>query len=187
MRHVNISAPIPVIELSKQKRSPIVDGKQFYIAPVRISISLSFLKTCWNVTHPFLGYHEKPLKRPSSELGRKLHHSKWLQNYRLKEAGFYSLKCRVQFKALSKVLPCKVRIPRMSSRLAEKRYPSCDINIIHLSTLSDRNRADRMTVRRQNIRHRSRLRLVECGLRLGLVFRRRACGVASADIRSSVA
>ena len=42
-------------------------------------------------------------------------------------------------------------------------------------------------VRRQNIRHRSRLRLAECGPRLGVDVRRRACGVASADARWSVA
>ncbi|WP_197423798.1 hypothetical protein [Novosphingobium sp. CCH12-A3] len=41
-------------------------------------------------------------------------------------------------------------------------------------------------VRRQNIRHRSRLRLAEGGPRLGLGFMRRACGVASADVRWSV-
>ena len=40
-------------------------------------------------------------------------------------------------------------------------------------------------VRRQNIRHRSRRKLAEGGPRLGLGFRRRACGVASADIRWS--
>jgi len=39
------------------------------------------------------------------------------------------------------------------------------------------------TVRRQNIWHNSRRRFAECGPRLGLMFRRRACGVASADIR----
>ena len=42
-------------------------------------------------------------------------------------------------------------------------------------------------VRRQNIRHNSRRRLVECGPRLGVDIRRRVCGVASADIRWSVA
>ena len=42
-------------------------------------------------------------------------------------------------------------------------------------------------VRRQNIRHRSRRKLVECGPRLGVDVRRRACGVASADTRWSVA
>jgi aryl-alcohol dehydrogenase-like predicted oxidoreductase len=44
-----------------------------------------------------------------------------------------------------------------------------------------------LTVRRQNIRHNSRRRLVECGPRLGVDIRRRVCGVASADIRWSVA
>ena len=42
-------------------------------------------------------------------------------------------------------------------------------------------------VRRQNIRHNSRRRLAECGPRLGVDVRRRACGAASADIRWSVA
>jgi hypothetical protein len=40
-------------------------------------------------------------------------------------------------------------------------------------------------VRRQNIWHKSRRRLAECGRRLGLCFRRLICGVASADIRWS--
>ncbi|MFA7604055.1 MAG: TetR family transcriptional regulator, partial [Novosphingobium sp.] len=40
-------------------------------------------------------------------------------------------------------------------------------------------------VRRQNIRHNSRRRLAECGPRLGVDVRRRACGAASADIRWS--
>lgn len=38
-------------------------------------------------------------------------------------------------------------------------------------------------VRRQNIRHSLRRKLAEGGPRLGLVFRRRAYGVASADVR----
>ena len=42
-------------------------------------------------------------------------------------------------------------------------------------------------VRRQNIWHNSRRRIAECGPRLGLMFRRRACGVASADVRVSFA
>ena len=42
-------------------------------------------------------------------------------------------------------------------------------------------------VRRQNIWHNSRRKLAECGPRLGLGFRRRACGVASADARWFVA
>jgi hypothetical protein len=42
------------------------------------------------------------------------------------------------------------------------------------------------TVRRQNIWHNSRRRLAECGPRLGVDVRRRACGVASADVRWSV-
>jgi transposase-like protein len=46
--------------------------------------------------------------------------------------------------------------------------------------------ADRL-VRRQNIRHNSRRRLAECGPRLGVDVKRRACGVASADARWSVA
>lgn len=40
---------------------------------------------------------------------------------------------------------------------------------------------------RQNIWHNSRRRSAECGPRLGLMFRRRACGVASADVRVSFA
>ena len=43
------------------------------------------------------------------------------------------------------------------------------------------------TVRRQNIRHRSRRKLAECGPRLGVDIMRRACGVASADARWSAA
>ena len=43
------------------------------------------------------------------------------------------------------------------------------------------------TVRRQNIRHNLRRRLAECGPRLGVDVRRRACGVASADVRWSFA
>ena len=42
-------------------------------------------------------------------------------------------------------------------------------------------------VRRQNIWHRSRRKLAECGPRLLLGFRRRAYGVASADVQWSVA
>ena len=44
-----------------------------------------------------------------------------------------------------------------------------------------------LLVRRQNIWHNSRRRIAECGPRLGLMFRRRACGVASADVRVSFA
>ncbi len=43
------------------------------------------------------------------------------------------------------------------------------------------------SVRRQNIWHNSRRRSAECGPRLGLMFRRRACSVASADVRVSFA
>jgi hypothetical protein len=42
-------------------------------------------------------------------------------------------------------------------------------------------------VRRQNIRHRLRRKLAEDGPRLGLGFKRRAYGVASADVRWFVA
>jgi len=42
-------------------------------------------------------------------------------------------------------------------------------------------------VRRQNIWRNSRRRLAECRPRLGIDVRRRACGVASADVRWSVA
>ncbi len=42
------------------------------------------------------------------------------------------------------------------------------------------------SVRRQNIWHNSRRRFAECGPRLGVDVKRRACGVASADIRWSV-
>ena len=45
----------------------------------------------------------------------------------------------------------------------------------------------RRSVRRQNIWHRSRRKLAECGPRLLLGFRRRAYGVASADVQWSVA
>jgi multidrug efflux pump subunit AcrB len=45
----------------------------------------------------------------------------------------------------------------------------------------------RVPVRRQNIWHNSRRRLAECGPRLGVDVRRRACGAASADVRWSVA
>ena len=44
-----------------------------------------------------------------------------------------------------------------------------------------------VAVRRQNIRHNSRRRLAECGLRLGVDVRRRVCGVASAYVRWSFA
>ena len=47
--------------------------------------------------------------------------------------------------------------------------------------------AEHAVVRRQNIWRRSRRRLAECGPRLGVDVRRRACGVASADVRWSVA
>ena len=47
--------------------------------------------------------------------------------------------------------------------------------------------ASAMLVRRQNIRHNLRRRLAECGPRLGVDVRRRACGVASADVRWSFA
>jgi len=46
---------------------------------------------------------------------------------------------------------------------------------------------DVILVRRQNIWHRSRRKLAECGPRLLLGFRRRAYGVASADVQWSVA
>jgi hypothetical protein len=42
-------------------------------------------------------------------------------------------------------------------------------------------------VRRQNIWHIRRRKLAESGPRLGFGFRRRACGVASVDVRWSVA
>ena len=42
-------------------------------------------------------------------------------------------------------------------------------------------------VRRQNIWHIRRRKLTESGPRLGFGFRRRACGVASVDVRWSVA
>ncbi|WP_407647600.1 hypothetical protein [Aurantiacibacter sediminis] len=42
-------------------------------------------------------------------------------------------------------------------------------------------------VPRQHLWHNSRRRSAECGPRLGLMFRRRACGVASADVRVSFA
>ena len=44
-----------------------------------------------------------------------------------------------------------------------------------------------VTVRRQNIWRSARRKLAECGPRLEVDVRRRACGVASADIRWSVA
>jgi len=43
------------------------------------------------------------------------------------------------------------------------------------------------SVRRQNIWRSARRKLAECGPRLEVDVRRRACGVASADIRWSVA
>lgn len=46
---------------------------------------------------------------------------------------------------------------------------------------------DNLSVRRQNIWHNSRRELTECGPRLGVNIRRRACGAASADVRWSVA
>ena len=44
-----------------------------------------------------------------------------------------------------------------------------------------------LRVRRQNNWRVSRRSLAECGLRLGVDIMRRACGVASADARWSVA
>ena len=61
---------------------------------------------------------------------------------------------------------------------------------IETGALVNRNLSQRefvATVRRQNIWHNLRRRLTECGPRLGLMFRRRACGVASADVRVSFA
>jgi len=55
-----------------------------------------------------------------------------------------------------------------------------------LAGLWDRLRGE-YAVRRQNIWHNSRRRLAECGPRLGIDVRRRACGAASADIRWSAA
>ena len=43
----------------------------------------------------------------------------------------------------------------------------------------------RQVVRRQNIWRNSRRKLAECGPRLGVDVRRRACGEASADVRWS--
>ena len=56
-----------------------------------------------------------------------------------------------------------------------------------LSTLPTYPIANPSFVRRQNIWHNSRRKLAECEPRLGLGFRRRACGVASVDARWSVA
>jgi NAD(P)-dependent dehydrogenase (short-subunit alcohol dehydrogenase family) len=56
-----------------------------------------------------------------------------------------------------------------------------------LTALMHRPRRLVYLVRRQNIRHNSRRRLAECGHRLGVDVRRRACGAASADVRWSVA
>ena len=53
--------------------------------------------------------------------------------------------------------------------------------------LSLKSRSILTVVRHQNIWRSSGRRLAECGPRLGLDFRRRACGVASADVRWSVA
>ena len=50
-----------------------------------------------------------------------------------------------------------------------------------------RSKAELKAVRRQNIWHNSRRRVAECEPRLGLMFRRRACDVASADVRVSFA
>ena len=51
----------------------------------------------------------------------------------------------------------------------------------------DGDSLDMAGVRRQNIWHNSRRKLAECGPRLGVDVRRRACGAASADVRWSVA
>ncbi|MFM9978700.1 MAG: hypothetical protein ACKVOP_11730, partial [Sphingomonadaceae bacterium] len=61
-----------------------------------------------------------------------------------------------------------------------------DVNVELAETVADRLTAIEGVVRRQNIWHNSRRKLAECGPRLGLGFRRRACGVASADARWSV-
>ena len=51
----------------------------------------------------------------------------------------------------------------------------------------DEHRLEVEHVRRQNIWHNLGRRLAECGPRLGVDVKRRACGVASADIRWSFA
>ena len=55
-----------------------------------------------------------------------------------------------------------------------------------LSVVDSSGRVILETVRRQNIWRSARRKLAECGPRLEVDVRRRACGVASADIRWSV-
>jgi NAD(P)-dependent dehydrogenase (short-subunit alcohol dehydrogenase family) len=58
---------------------------------------------------------------------------------------------------------------------ATETYGSCDILVANAGAL----------VRRQNIWRNLQRKLAECGPRLGVDVRRRACGVASADARWS--
>ena len=61
---------------------------------------------------------------------------------------------------------------------------STGLGEIYMWTIQFKNLTD---VRRQNIRHRSRRRLAECGPRPRVDVRRRVCGEASADVRWSAA
>ncbi|AMK26256.1 biotin/lipoyl-binding protein [Sphingobium sp. TKS] len=69
----------------------------------------------------------------------------------------------------------------------EQRHALQQIAAQRRLALQDERRILALFVRRQNIWHNSRRRLAECGLRLGVDVRRRVCGVASADVRWSVA
>lgn len=75
--------------------------------------------------------------------------------------------------------PHETLVPRASTTPLRPQEPA---RVVFRQPVSRRE-----TVRRQNIWHNSRRSLAECGPRLGLMFRRRACGVASADIGVSVA
>ena len=66
-----------------------------------------------------------------------------------------------------------------------KAYKLTDSRGLHLHIAASGHKSWR--VRRQNIWHNSRRRIAECGPRLRFDVRRRACGVASADVRVSFA
>ena len=77
----------------------------------------------------------------------------------------------------------KFRFDGREKKLAIGTYP--EIVLGEARRRRDEAR-EAMAVRRQNIWHNSRRKLAECGPRLGVDVMRRACGVASVDIRWSV-
>ena len=79
-----------------------------------------------------------------------------------------------------------VTAQRQSERLQDVPIAVSAFSTESLEAQQIENPSDLQLVRRQNIWHNSRRKLAECGPRQGLDFKRRACGVASADIRWSV-